>query len=186
MNVFPELEEIKRLASDGQYLVAPVCTEIFSDICTPIEALRILKNVSDHTYLLESLEEKDRWGRFTFLGYDPVLDITCIDGKIRTMEKEFESDDPTAFLRELLKDYYGRNGFAYAYRIPGMNKVLQAGGRVIRTMQDRGWILLLDERFTHPEYRSCFPPSWDDRMLCTRRDIAVKIRDFWDSAGNQA
>lgn len=105
MKIFPELEEIKRLASDGRYKVAPVCTEILSDLCTPIEALRILKNVSKHTYLLESLEEKDRWGRYTFLGYDPVFDITCIDGKIRAGDREIESDDPTAFLRELLKEY---------------------------------------------------------------------------------
>ncbi len=105
MKIFPDLQEIRRLAEDGRYKVAPVCTEILSDLCTPIEALRILKNVSKHTYLLESLEEKDRWGRYTFLGYDPVFDITCIDGKIRAGDREIESGDPTAFLRELLKDY---------------------------------------------------------------------------------
>ena len=81
--------------------------------------------------------------------------------------------------RELLKHYYGRNGFDYAYRIPGMNKVLQAAGRVIRTMQDSGWILLLDERFLRKEYEGCFPPSWNDRKTCSLADIGDRIREFW-------
>ena len=81
--------------------------------------------------------------------------------------------------RELLKSYYGRDGFAYAYRIPGMNKVLQAAGRVIRTTEDTGWILLLDERFIRPEYRNCFPPSWHDVRICTLDNIGEQIREFW-------
>ena len=81
--------------------------------------------------------------------------------------------------RELLKEYYGKNGFAYAYRVPGMNKVLQAAGRVIRTMEDTGWILLLDGRFLYEEYQGCFPPSWNDREICTLRDAGDKIREFW-------
>ena len=105
MKIFPKLEEIKRTALEGKFCVAPVATEIFADLCTPIEALKILKNVSRHTYLLESLEEKDKWGRYTFLGYDPVLDVTCIDGRIKAGDQELESGDPTGFLRELLKDY---------------------------------------------------------------------------------
>ena len=85
--------------------------------------------------------------------------------------------DPAS--RDLLKEYYGKNGFAYAYRVPGMNKVLQAAGRVIRTMEDTGWILLLDGRFLHEEYQGCFPPSWNDREICTLRDAGDKIREFW-------
>ena len=81
--------------------------------------------------------------------------------------------------RELLKEYYGKNGFAYAYRVPGMNKVLQAAGRVIRTMEDTGWILLLDERFLYEEYRGYFPPSWSDRETCTLQDAGSRIREFW-------
>ena len=81
--------------------------------------------------------------------------------------------------RELLKEYYGKDGFAYAYRVPGMNRVLQAGGRVIRTAEDKGWILLLDDRFLNSDYRSCFPPSWNDRESCTLRDAGDKIREFW-------
>ena len=81
--------------------------------------------------------------------------------------------------RELLKQFYGRDGFAYAYRVPGMNKVLQAAGRVIRTMEDTGWILLLDERFLYPEYRGYFPPSWQDREICSLNDVGARIREFW-------
>ena len=81
--------------------------------------------------------------------------------------------------RELLKEYYGRDGFSYAYRIPGMNKVLQAAGRVIRTTEDVGWILLLDERFLFEEYREYFPPAWKDRELCTLQNVGHKIREFW-------
>ena len=81
--------------------------------------------------------------------------------------------------RELLKQFYGKNVFAYAYRIPGMNKVLQAAGRVIRTMQDTGWILLLDERFLQREYAGYFPPSWKDRETCAPGEVGARIREFW-------
>ena len=82
--------------------------------------------------------------------------------------------------RELLRKAYRENGFAYAYRNPGMNKVLQAAGRVIRTETDKGWILLLDERFTGEDYRPCFPPAWADRRLCDLETVEEEIRSFWD------
>lgn len=66
--------------------------------------------------------------------------------------------------REILKNYYderGLSGFDYAFRYPGMNKVLQAAGRVIRTSEDRGVILLLDERFLQREYGALFPREWE-------------------------
>ena len=72
--------------------------------------------------------------------------------------------------REILRQYYdkkGVNGFDYAYRYPGMNKVLQSAGRVIRTQEDTGIILLLDERFTGKDYRNLFPAEWSDRGNCT-------------------
>lgn len=116
MMIYPDLKKIKELAETGQYQVAPVSTEILSDICTPIEALSILKNVSKHTYLLESLEDKERWGRYTFMGYDPVLDVTALDGKIEVNMSGDPSEadpslqpkegiGPTDFLRELLAKY---------------------------------------------------------------------------------
>ena len=62
---------MEKIAESREYNVVPVSCEILSDICTPIEALRILKNVSTHCYMLESVTEKEKWGRYTFLGFDP-------------------------------------------------------------------------------------------------------------------
>ena len=86
--------------------------------------------------------------------------------------------------RELLKDYYdsrGMDGFAYAYRIPGMNKVLQSAGRVIRTKEDRGVILLLDERFCEWEYRGMFPREWTDVRSCGLWNVEEELAAFWKS-----
>lgn len=84
--------------------------------------------------------------------------------------------------REILKNYYdtrGENGFDYVYRYPGMNKVLQASGRVIRTQEDIGMILLLDERFRNTDYRSLFPVEWTDRKFCTIENIEDILSGFW-------
>lgn len=84
--------------------------------------------------------------------------------------------------RRLLKDYYDEkdgNGYNYAYTYPGMNKVLQAAGRVIRTMDDVGVIVLLDERFSRSEYVRLFPEEWADYKLCSRRDVGAMVAEFW-------
>ena len=84
--------------------------------------------------------------------------------------------------REILKQYYdstGQNGFDYAYRFPGMNKVLQAAGRVIRTEKDRGIIVLLDERFLQTDYLPLFPREWEKRKICTASDMEEEIKAFW-------
>lgn len=90
--------------------------------------------------------------------------------------------------REILKNYYDekeQNGFAYAYRYPGMNKVLQAAGRVIRTKEDRGVVLLLDERFLQREYLELFPQEWQGYDRCTIRSAGQKIKDFWNEESKQ-
>ncbi len=84
--------------------------------------------------------------------------------------------------RELLKTYFdslGLRGFDYAYLYPGMNKVLQSAGRVIRTDEDRGVILLLDERFLDGRYQETFPREWKDYELCVAGNAAEKMQDFW-------
>ncbi|MBR2527677.1 MAG: ATP-dependent DNA helicase [Blautia sp.] len=84
--------------------------------------------------------------------------------------------------REILRhwhDRHGQDGYLYAYRIPGMNKVLQAAGRVIRTMEDKGVILLLDERFCFQENQGLFPPEWADLAICTLRTQAQLLEEFW-------
>lgn len=85
--------------------------------------------------------------------------------------------------REILKQYFdgqSGEGFDYAYRYPGMNKVLQAAGRVIRTSSDRGVIALLDERFVWRDYQKIFPREWSDYRVCHEGNIAEILRDFWD------
>ncbi len=105
MNFLPDINTVKQLASTGDYKVLPISCEILSDICTPIEAMRILKNISTHCYMLESVAEKEKWGRYTFLGFDPKLEITCIDGEMKAGNIQFKTDDPSAFLRQILADY---------------------------------------------------------------------------------
>lgn len=86
--------------------------------------------------------------------------------------------------REILKEYYDEKanmGFSYAYRYPGMNKVLQAAGRVIRTKTDRGIVLLLDERFLQRAYQELFPAEWQGYEVCTVSQVEEKIRQFWNS-----
>ncbi|MCR4960829.1 MAG: anthranilate synthase component I [Lachnospiraceae bacterium] len=105
MKIIPDIEEVKKYAESGKYDIFPLSAEILSDICTPIEAVRILKNVSVHTFMLESVSESETWGRYTFLGYDPKMDITVSEGHIRSGDLEFDSDDPAGFLRNLLAKY---------------------------------------------------------------------------------
>ncbi|MBS6516607.1 MAG: ATP-dependent DNA helicase [Clostridium sp.] len=87
--------------------------------------------------------------------------------------------------QEILKQYFeenGGNGFDYAYRYPGMNKVLQAAGRVIRTMEDRGIIALLDDRFLQQEYQELFPREWREYFIVTRRSVRQAAQAFWNSS----
>ncbi|MGN0148985.1 MAG: anthranilate synthase component I [Clostridia bacterium] len=101
----PSISKVKEIADSGKYNIVPVSCEILSDICTPIEALRILKNVSNHCYILESVVDNEKWGRYTFLGFDPKLEITCSDGNIRVGDVSFKTDNPTKQIREILSEY---------------------------------------------------------------------------------
>lgn len=105
MKFIPSLDEVRQIAATGNYKVLPVSCEILSDICTPIEAMKILKNVSSHCYMLESVADKEKWGRYTFLGFDPKLEITCINGEMKAGNIQFHTDDPSKFLRQVLADY---------------------------------------------------------------------------------
>jgi len=86
--------------------------------------------------------------------------------------------------QDILKDYFeekSSKGFDYAYQYPGMNKVMQAAGRVIRTAQDEGIIALLDERFMRPEYQALFPREWDSFYEVKLKNAKEVARHFWDS-----
>ena len=88
--------------------------------------------------------------------------------------------------RELLKNYFdahGLRGFDYAYLYPGMNKVLQSAGRVIRTDEDRGVILLLDERFRDGRYQETFPREWKEYALCNVENVEDYLETFWKKWG---
>lgn len=106
----PTLEEAKQFAEQG-YKLVPICYEMLSDLITPIQLLKKLKKENEHCYILESVENQEMWGRYTFLGYNPVLDVTCMNGYIALKDvkgnviKEAEDIHPEIFIREILKDY---------------------------------------------------------------------------------
>ena len=105
MKISPSLSEVKRIAATGQYHVLPVSLEILSDFTTPIETMKILKNVSTHCYMLESAQANETWGRYTFLGFDPKLEITCTDGEMKIGNLVVKTDHPSDYLRQILADY---------------------------------------------------------------------------------
>lgn len=105
MNYLPKPEEIREIAAGGIYSVVPVSCEILSDFTTPIETMRILKNVSTHCYMLESAQADETWGRYTFLGYDPKLSITCSNGEMTIGDKTIRTQDPESILRDILSEY---------------------------------------------------------------------------------
>lgn len=105
MEILPNLEEVRRIAETGKYKVLPVSCEILSDFTTPIETIRILKNVSTHCYMLESAMADGRWGRYTFLGFDPKFEVTCMRGEMKVGNVRMRTENPSACLRQILADY---------------------------------------------------------------------------------
>lgn len=104
MLIRPSLEEVKVL-DKTKYTIVPISCEILSDFITPIEALRKLKKASTHAYMLESAQANDTWGRYSFLGYDPKCEISCINGDMQVGDEKFHVDNPTDYLREILSKY---------------------------------------------------------------------------------
>lgn len=112
--MYPSLEQVKQIASQGDYRRIPVCMEMLSDSYTPVEVMKILRKVSRHCYLLESASQSEVWGRYSFLGYDPGMEITCLDDILtirETMPDGVEQktikkiDHPGDVLREILDRY---------------------------------------------------------------------------------
>ena len=112
MKILPEFREVKKIAESGQYTVVPISCEILSDFTTPIETMKILKNVSTHCYMLESAVADEQWGRYTFLGFAPKLEITCIDGEMQIGNVKIETENPSEHIRQILADYKSPR-FAY-------------------------------------------------------------------------
>ena len=105
MQILPTLDQVREIASAGTYRVLPVSGELLSDFTTPIEMMRILKNVSTHCFLLESASGHEAWGRYTFLGFDPKLEITCLNGALKAGSLRFATEDPAACLRQILAEH---------------------------------------------------------------------------------
>ena len=110
----PSLDEVKEIAKDKQYKRIPISYELFSDIATPIEVLRILKGISRHCYMLESIEDTENWGRYSFLGFNPLLEFTCQNGEVQIKGDvnftEFneetitiKTDNPSEIIRDLIE-----------------------------------------------------------------------------------
>ena len=110
----PSLDEVRKLASTGKYKRIPVMMEMLSDSFTPIEVMRIIRNASHQCYLLESASQTETWGRYTFLGYNPNIEVTCQDGNLfirkndglsKTLIEERKVTHPNETLREILAKY---------------------------------------------------------------------------------
>lgn len=104
--IFPSLDRVKAIAQG--YDIVPVYMEILSDVRTPISVLKALKQVSSHTYLLESADNSNHWGRYSFLGYDPKIELFCKNHKMTIKDgttRTFECSDPAAEIRNILNQY---------------------------------------------------------------------------------
>ena len=105
--IYPSLEEAKSIIANDDYGVIPISMELYSDIKTPIETLRILKKVSSHVFILESVDNSHRLGRYTFLGYDPKLELTCYNNKLK-VNNQWDINEtvknPNEYIRKILKE----------------------------------------------------------------------------------
>ncbi|MBQ6629282.1 MAG: anthranilate synthase component I [Methanobrevibacter sp.] len=112
----PSIEEAKNISKNKEFKRIPISYELFSDIATPIEVLRVLKGISNHCYMLESIEDAEKWGRYSFLGFNPLLEFTCQDGvvKIKGSEDFEEFNDDEVIIKtdnpsEIIKDLVNKN-----------------------------------------------------------------------------
>ena len=105
MKIQPTFDEVKEFAATGHFNVLPVSLEILSDFTTPIETMKVLKNISTHCYMLESAQANETWGHYTFLGFDAKMEITCMDGEMKIGNLKVKTDHPSDYLRQILADY---------------------------------------------------------------------------------
>jgi anthranilate synthase component 1 len=104
----PSLEEAKNITGKGEYRVIPLSTEMYADMVTPIDVIKKLKKASGHCFMLESAEDTKNWGRYTFLGFDPTMEITCLNGEMNINSnnsnetKSFKTDNPNKHIQEIL------------------------------------------------------------------------------------
>lgn len=103
----PALNEAKKIADMNKFKVIPISCELYSDICTPIEVLKKLRKISGNCYLLESNEDIKNRGRYTFLGFNPTLELTCVNGNVQIKNntiRHFKTEDPDYYIKQILND----------------------------------------------------------------------------------
>ncbi|MGN1148974.1 MAG: anthranilate synthase component I [Lachnospiraceae bacterium] len=108
LKILPTEEEVRTLAEKAEYSVIPVYTEMYADMTTPIEVVKRLKKVSGHVFLLESAEDNKRWGRYTFIGFDPKMEIICRDGKVQITQngnKKLSYENPRQCIRKVMEEH---------------------------------------------------------------------------------
>ena len=169
----PDLSTLQKLQKEGIYRTAPVSMEILSDVKTPIEVLRILKNVSGHCYLLESVADNEKWGRYTFLGYDPTMEITCTDGLVKISKngpdglEEVEHRQvahPADTLREILR----------ACKSPVLEKMPPFTGGLV------GYFSYDYIKYSEPKLKLEDHEQQDFRDICAKNDFTITdFRDQW-------
>ena len=137
-------------------------------------------NVNMMTNLLKEFATKDGYAGPRVFSDGFVAEL---QGERVILPREYRTFD-TQITREgeLIREYFdarGLAGFDYAYRFPGFNKVMQAAGRLIRTTEDYGVILLMDERFLYHQNRMLFPKEWRDARVTSQATVGDDVRDFW-------
>lgn len=190
------IEEIVR-NRHGNYLVFCPSYAFLRTVCekyTEKYAGHDRECIIQNEYMSESGRE-EFLAHFRGAGEDRVLIGFCVLGGIFGEGIDLRNDSligavivgtglpQVCFEREILKDYFsehGESGFDYSYRYPGMNKVLQAAGRVIRTVEDVGIVALLDERFLQPAYRRLLPREWKDFETVTVETVSKRVERFWN------
>jgi anthranilate synthase component 1 len=103
----PSLEEARHINAH-EFQIIPISTEMYADTVTPIEVLKKLLAVSRHCFMLESAEDSKNWGRYTFLGFDPKMLITCLNGVMSITDKEtamFDTNEPNSHIQKILDQY---------------------------------------------------------------------------------
>ncbi len=106
--MYPSFEQMQKIIKYGDYGICPISLEMYADSITPIKVMKILKKISRHCYMLESVDDRKNWGRYTFLGYEPTLEFTCMNHHLKIksgMTVEKDTDNPADDLREILKGY---------------------------------------------------------------------------------
>ena len=106
--IITTFDDAKKMTESGSYSIVPIAVEILSDMLTPIKVMTRLKEASRHCFMLESVDSAKKWGRYTFLGYEPSMEITCTDGKLRIKNgdvKQFENVNPREYIKKILREY---------------------------------------------------------------------------------